>query len=232
MKKFLSLVIGVALAASASAQLSDRLFYQAGGTIGLDFSQLTGKVGHRNTPVVHKQVNYATIGFGARLNVFEFSNTFSMGLAAQPLVSIGRAYNKSTGGGVNFMFRTPFTFDVNIGNAATSKAHSRHGVVLGAGMQWIKYPFFGGDIPIFKSTVSGGQPYFINMNTNWWEPVAHIGIRSNSKHFFSNEVNVRVSYKTRSSLNLNGATNTSDNAYIHDFQRFSIMLSYLQFLNF
>ncbi|MCL2327717.1 MAG: hypothetical protein FWC39_04300 [Bacteroidetes bacterium] len=244
MKKCLAILIGVALSAAASSQvlrlpistappIFGRFFGQAGGTIGLDFSQFSGTVGHHNNPVLHKQVNYATLAIGGRFNVFEFSNTFSVALAAQPLISFGRAYNKSTGGGVNFMFRTPCTIDFNIGYAATNKSHaSRRGVVIGAGMQWVKYPFFGGDIPVFKERTSGGQPFFTNMNCNWWEPVAHLGIRSPRQHFYSNEVNIRVAYVKRDSLNLNGASNTSLNNTLRDFERFSIMLSYLVFLNY
>ncbi|MDR0970220.1 MAG: hypothetical protein LBM67_06765, partial [Lentimicrobiaceae bacterium] len=101
MKKCLAILIGVALSVSASAQILSRTFLQAGGTVGLDFAQISGNVGHDNDAVLHKQVNFATLAVGGRINVFEFSNTFSIALAAEPLFSFGRAYNKSTGGGTN-----------------------------------------------------------------------------------------------------------------------------------
>jgi len=246
MKKCLAILIGVALSVSASSQILrlpiatappifGRFFGQFGGTTGLDFSQLSGIVDpvRKNYKVLHKQVNFLTLAVGARFNVFEFSNTFSVAVASQPLFSFGRAYNKSTGGGVNFMFRVPCTLDFNIGNAATNQTRANKGVVLGAGMQWVKYPFFGGDVPIFKEPVIGGvQPHFSNMNCNWWEPVAHLGIRTARKHSYSNEVNVRVAYVKRSSLNLNGANNLEMFNKLQNFERFSIMLSYLVFLNY
>lgn len=243
MKKCLAILIGVALSVSASSQILrtpfsatspffSRWFFQFGGTTCLDFSQFSGTVGHDNNSIVHKQVNYATLAFGARLNVFEFSNTFSIAVAGQPLFSFGRAYNKSTGGGVNFMFRVPCTVDFNIGNAATSQSRSIRGVVIGAGMQWVDYPLFGADVPVFKEKTSGGMPFFANMNANWWEPVVHLGVRTTRKHSYSNEVNIRAAYVKRESLNLNGAQNTSLNNTLRDFERFSIMLSYLVFLNY
>lgn len=232
MKKCLAIFIGVALSMSVSAQILSRTFFQAGGTVGLDFAQFSGRVAHENKQVVHKQVNFATLALGARLNVFELSNTFSIALATQPLLSFGKAYNKSTGGGTNFSLRIPCTIDFNIGHGATSKARTNRGVVLGAGVQWVNYPLFGGGVPIYQQVTSGGQPYFINMNTNWWEPVAHIGIRSARKHFYSNEVNIRAAYVTRDALKLGSDANTPENSHIRGFERFSIMLSLLMFLNY
>lgn len=244
MKKCLAILIGVALSVSASSQILrtpfsatspffNRWFLQFGGTVGLDFSQFSGIVGHPyNKTVVHKQENFATLAFGARFNVFEFSNTFSIAVAGQPLMSFGRAYNKSTGGGMNFMFRVPCTVDFNIGNAATSQSRSVRGVVIGAGMQWVDYPLFGDDIPVFREQKQLTTLRTISMNTNWWEPVVHLGIRTTRKHSYSNEVNIRAAYLKRGSLNLDGANNTTGLQTLSDFERFSIMLSYLVFLNY
>lgn len=231
MKKCLAIFIGVALSVSVSAQILSRTFLQVGGTVGLDFAQFSGNVGHDNSAVLHKQVNFATLAVGGRINVFEFSNTFSIALAAEPLLSFGRAYNKSTGGGTNFMLRIPCTIDFNIGNAATSHSRAKRGVVMGAGVQWVKYPLFGSHIPIYRDSNSS-HAYHINMNANWWEPVVHLGIRTTRKHFYSNEVNIRAAYVSRNSLNLNGAGNDKLTNTLRDFSRFSIMLSYLIFLNY
>ena len=234
MKKCLAIFIGVALSVSASAQrnqlrIPERAFLQIGGTIGLDYSQFAGTVDgsfNRNQRVVNKQVNYATLAVGGRFNVFEFSNTFSLALAAQPLLSFGKAFNDADPG-MNMMFRAPFTIDVNIGNAATNRSWAGRGVVLGAGVQWVKYPL-AGDVTIFRgSNSSQTSSDFVNMNSNWWEPVVQLGIRSQRKHFYSNEVNIRAAYVKYSSLNLGDA-----NRALRDFERFSIMLSYLVFLNY
>ena len=125
------------------------------------------------------------------------------------------------------MFRAPCTIDVNFGNAATSKSRAKMGLVLGAGVQWVKYPLYG-DVTIFEgSTSSVTTLNSINMNNNWWEPVFQLGIRNAAKHHYSREVNIRAAYVNRSSMQLGNI-----NHAIKDFQRFSIMLSYLMFLNY
>jgi hypothetical protein len=227
MKRILPIILLVCLFSKAFSQFDERVFFQLGGTVGFDYTQMKGKIGEGLSfyDITNNQINYATVIFTTRLNFLEFSNNSSMSLDVQPALSLGRAYN-SVGGNGNASFRLPAFLELNFGAASTVSTRKDYGFGIGIGAQYMKYPLMG-NVPVYNGT-HAGEIYSIN--SSWICPTLQMGLKFFGKSYYCREINLRATYGASNKLDNN--SETSSNQVIKDFQTMGVMISFLQYLNY
>jgi|SRR5690554_286373 len=227
MKRFFYLILFMSMFSTAFSQFSERLFGQIGGTLGADVMFSEGNI--RQESFETTNVNYATVFFAGRMNFLEFSNDVALSLAAQPTLSVGRAYNTQGGGG-NISFRMPLVAELNFNSAATVSTRKRVGFSIGGGIQYIKYPISSKPVPVAPSN----NAQYLGMNAQWWEPVVVTGVKFVGKFFYAKEINLRVAYANKSSLENTNKNNSLEmaNENITEFTSFAFTLSFLQYINY
>lgn len=227
MKRILPIILLVCLFSKAFSQFDERVFFQLGGTVGFDYTNMTGKIGEGLTyyDVSNNQINYATVIFTTRLNFLEFSNNSSMSLGVQPALSLGRAYN-SVGGGGNASFRFPAFLELNFGAASTVSTRKDFGFGIGLGAQYMKYPLMN-TVPIANGSHEGEV---LGINTKWIAPTLQMGLKFFGKSYYCREINLRATYGSYDEIN--NDSEYSKNQVIKDFKTMGVMISFLQYLNY
>ncbi len=240
MKRLAQLVVSLVLLSNVTfaghGGIGEKLFFQLGGTIAADVTNMTGHFlmpdNKTKFEFSNLHINYATIMAVGRINFLEMTNNSSLDLAVRPCFGFGKYTNDDANGNAA-MLRIPITLDFNSGAAATVSTRAKTGFSFGAGIELTKYPLVNamtmadeGKGTGIKKTIDFKTPMFI-------QPVAVFGIKFFGKHYYCRELNFKASFLPSKDMENKEVDN--ENNYTHkakDFQSVGLMISFLQYLNY